>query len=115
MANLHAREGYAVLAADLFNGKCAVDPNEAGKLVQSARSNHEETPPNLKAAVKYVGSLAFVDKSTIASLGWCSGVGQALQLALNSDDQSLGATIRYNITPLVADKTNVSKIKSDLS
>jgi carboxymethylenebutenolidase len=111
MANLLAKQGYVVLAADLFSGKVAVDANEAGKLVQSARSNQEETLANLKAAVKYVSSLPFVDKSRIASLGWCFGGGQALQLALNSGDQPLAATILYYGTPLVTDKTNVSKVK----
>lgn len=111
MANLLAKQGYVVLAADLFSGKVAVDTSEAGKLVQSARSNQEETLANLKAAVKYVSSLPFVDKSRIATLGWCFGGGQALQLALNSGDQPLAATILYYGTPLVTDKTNVSKVK----
>ena len=35
MANLLAKVGYVVLAADLYNGKVAADPNEAGNLVQS--------------------------------------------------------------------------------
>lgn len=111
MANLLAKQGYVVLAADLFSGKVAVDANDAGKLVQSARSNQEEALSNLKAAVKYVSSLPFVDKSRIASLGWCFGGGQALQLALNSDDQPLAATILYYGTPLVTDNTSVSKVK----
>ena len=110
MANLLAKQGYLVLAADLFSGKIAVDPNEAGKLVQSARSN-QEALANLKAAVKYVSSLPFIDKSRIASLGWCFGGGQTLQLALDSDNQPLAATILYYGTPLVTDKTSVSKVK----
>jgi carboxymethylenebutenolidase len=110
MANLLAKQGYLVLAADLFSGKIAVDPNEAGKLVQSARSN-QEALANLKAAVKYVSSLPFIDKSRIASLGWCFGGGQTLQLALDSDNQPLAATILYYGRPLVTDKTSVSKVK----
>jgi carboxymethylenebutenolidase len=110
MANLLAKQGYLVLAADLFSGKIAVAPNEAGKLVQSARSN-QEALANLKAAVKYVSSLPFIDKSRIASLGWCFGGGQTLQLALDSDNQPLAATILYYGTPLVTDKTSVSKVK----
>jgi carboxymethylenebutenolidase len=110
MANLLAKQGYLVLAADLFSGKIAVDPNEAGKLVQSARSN-QEALANLKAAVKYVSSLPFIDKSRIASLGWCFGGGQTLQLALDSDNQPLASTILYYGTPLVTDKTSVSKVK----
>jgi carboxymethylenebutenolidase len=111
MANLLAKEGYVVLAADLYNSKVAADPNEAGKLVQSVRTNQENAITNLKAAVKYVSSLPIVDKSKIASIGWCFGGGQSLQLALNSRDQPLAATILYYGTPLVIEKSDLSKIK----
>jgi len=111
MANLLAKEGYVVLAADLYNGKVAADPNEAGNLVQSVRANQENAITNLKAAVKYVSSLPIVDKSKIASIGWCFGGGQSLQLALNSQDQPLAATILYYGTPLVIEKSELSKIK----
>jgi carboxymethylenebutenolidase len=111
MANLLAKEGYVVLAADLYNGKVAADPNEAGNLVQSVRANQENAITNLKAAVKYVSSLPIVDKSEIASIGWCFGGGQSLQLALNSQDQPLAATILYYGTPLVIEKSELSKIK----
>lgn len=111
MANLLAKEGYVVLAADLYNGKVAADPNEAGNLVQSVRANQENAITNLKAGVKYVSSLPIVDKSKIASIGWCFGGGQSLQLALNSQDQPLAATILYYGTPLVIEKSELSKIK----
>ena len=111
MANLLAKEGYVVLAADLYNGKVAADPNEAGNLVQSVRANQENAITNLKAGVKYVSSLPIVDKSKIASIGWCFGGGQSLQLALNSQDQPLAATILYYGTPLVVEKSELSKIK----
>ncbi len=111
MANLLAKEGYVVLAADLYNGNVAADPNEAGKLVQSVRANQENAITNLKAAVKYVSSLPIADKSKIASIGWCFGGGQSLQLALNSQDQPLAATILYYGTPLVIEKSDLSKIK----
>ncbi len=52
MANLLAKQGYVVFAADLFSGKVAVDANEAGKLVQSARSNQEEALAELKGRYK---------------------------------------------------------------
>ena len=65
----------------------------------------------MKSAVKYVSSLPIVDKSKIASIGWCFGGGQSLQLALNSQDQPLGATILYYGTPLVVEKSELSKIK----
>ena len=88
MANTLAKQtGYAVLAVDLFKGQMTNDPNRAMQLVKSARANPQETIANLQSAVKYVSSLPFVDSSKIASIGWCFGGGQSLQLALHSEKQ----------------------------
>jgi carboxymethylenebutenolidase len=112
MADTLAKQtGYAVLAVDLFKGETTNDPNRAMQLVKSARANPQETIANLQAAVKYVSSLPFVDSSKIASIGWCFGGGQSLQLALNSEKHPLAATVLYYGTPLVTDKQELSKIK----
>jgi carboxymethylenebutenolidase len=58
-----------------------------------------------------LGSLENVDASKIASLGWCFGGGQSLQLALNSKDQPLSATIIYYGVPLTNDTKSLSNIK----
>ncbi len=110
MANLLARQGYVVLAVDLFNGHIASDLTEAVKLVQLVRDNKNTAISNLKAAVKYLTSLSNVDSSRIAALGWCFGGGQVLQLSLNSD-HPLSASILYYGTPLITDKATLSKIK----
>jgi carboxymethylenebutenolidase len=104
MANTLAREGYAVLAVDLFKGQVAQTSQQAQQLAGSARSNSALTVSNLQAAVKYVSSLPFVDSSKIASIGWCFSGGQSLQLALHSQQHPLVATILYYGTPLVTDK-----------
>lgn len=111
MANLLARQGYVVLAVDLFKGEVSVDPNDTRRMVQSVRNNSEHAISNLQTAVKYVGSLPNVDSSKVASIGWCFGGGQSLQLALNSQDHPLAATILYYGAPLITDKGNLSKIK----
>jgi carboxymethylenebutenolidase len=111
MANTLAREGYAVLAVDLFKGQVAQTSQQAQQLAGSARSNSALIISNLQAAVKYVSSLPFVDSSKIASIGWCFGGGQSLQLALHSEQHPLVATILYYGTPLVTDKQELSKIK----
>jgi carboxymethylenebutenolidase len=111
MANTLAREGYVVLAVDLFKGQVAQTSQQAQQLASFARSNPSTTISNLQAAVKYVSSLPFVDSSKIASIGWCFGGGQSLQLALHSEQHPLVATILYYGTPLVTDKQQLSKIK----
>jgi carboxymethylenebutenolidase len=111
MANTLAREGYVVLAVDLFKGQVAQTSQQAQQLAGSARTNSAATISNLQASVNYVSSLPFVDSSKIASIGWCFGGGQSLQLALHSEQHPLVATILYYGTPLVTDKQELSKIK----
>jgi carboxymethylenebutenolidase len=110
MANELASEGYVVLAADLFNREVATDPNRARELSSSVGDSPEQAITNLQSAVQYLGSLPNVNSSRIASLGWCFGGGQSLQLALNSDQKPLAATILY-YGNLVNDTNELSKIK----
>jgi carboxymethylenebutenolidase len=94
-ANLLAHNGYVVLAADLFNGEVTTDQNRSRELTTAIRENPDIAINNLKAAVEYLQSLDNVNASKIASLGWCFGGQQSLQLALNSRDNPLAATIIY--------------------
>lgn len=111
MANLLAKQGFVVLAADLYKGQVANTTQRAMELVQEVRNNQSSSNNNLQSAVKYLSSLPEVDSSKIVSLGWCFGGGQSLQLALNSKEHPLAATILYYGTPLVTDKASLSKIK----
>jgi carboxymethylenebutenolidase len=109
MADELASEGYVVLAADLYNGEVAADPNRARELSSSVRQNPEQAISNLQSAVQYLASLPNVNSSRIASLGWCFGGGQSLQLALNSEQNPLAATVIY-YGNLVNDTNQLSKI-----
>ena len=65
----------------------------------------------MQAAVRYLGSLENVNSSRIASLGWCFGGGQSLQLALNTEAENpLAATVLYYGSP-VMDEQELTKIK----
>jgi carboxymethylenebutenolidase len=110
MANLLAQQGYVVLAVDLFKGEVVTEQNDSRRLTQAVRSNPDNAIDNLQSAVDYVSSLPNVDPSRIASMGWCFGGGQSLQLALNSQDHPLAATIIYYGSALVTDNSNLSKI-----
>ena len=111
MANTLAREGYVVLAVDLFKWQVAQTSEQAQQLASFARSNSATTISNLQAAVNYISSLPFVDSSKVTPMGWCFGGGQSLQLALHSQQHPLVATILYYGTPLVTDKQELSNIK----
>jgi carboxymethylenebutenolidase len=110
MANLLAKEGYVVLAVDLFNGEVTTNQTRASELSQSIRDNPDVAITNLKSAVKYLASLTYVNPEKIASLGWCFGGQQSLQLALNSEDHPLAATVIY-YGRLVTEPETLSKIK----
>ena len=110
MANLLAKEGYVVLGVDLFNGEVTTNQTRASELSQSIRDNPDVAITNLKSAVKYLSALPNVNPEKIASLGWCFGGQQSLQLALNSEDHPLAATIIY-YGRLITEPETLSKIK----
>jgi carboxymethylenebutenolidase len=108
-ADLLSRQGYVVLAVDLFQGQVTADPNQARELSSSVRNNPGIAIDNMKSAIAYLSSLQNVNASRIASIGWCFGGGQSLQLALNSEDHPLAATIIY-YGQVVNDTNEISKI-----
>ena len=110
MANLLSKEGYVVLAVDLFNGEVTTNQTRASELTQSIRDNPDVAITNLKSAVTFLASLPDVNPDKIASLGWCFGGQQSLQLALNSEDHPLSATVIY-YGRLVTEPETLSKIK----
>lgn len=104
-----ANEGYAVLAVDLYNGQVAAEPEAAMSLSSEVRNNPDGAIENLQAAVGHLSGLTNVNSSRIASLGWCFGGGQSLQLALNTE-QPLAATVIY-YGSLVTDAESLSAIE----
>ncbi|MGA2783255.1 MAG: dienelactone hydrolase family protein [Candidatus Bathyarchaeia archaeon] len=106
MAQQLAKEGYVVLAVDLYNGNVASTPNEASSLV--SKLNSTEAVQNLRAAVNYLRSSDRVNPTRIGSIGWCFGGGQSLRLAL-SGEQLVATVIYYG--QLETDPTKLSVIK----
>ena len=108
-ADILAQEGYVVLAVDLYRGEVATDSNRAMELSSSVRNDPSSAIDNLQSAVNYIKSLEIVDGSRIASLGWCFGGDWSLQLALNSSENPLAATVIYYGRP-VTDTASLSSI-----
>lgn len=102
MADQLASQGYRVLAVDLF-GSVAQTPEEARKQVTSLNQNI--ALDNLKAAKAYLNSKG---STKIASLGWCFGGAQSLQISLNED---LDATVIY-YGNLINDESKLKNLKS---
>lgn len=93
MAKLLADEGYVVLAVDLYFGESAKTSDKAMILATDARNNPDKTMKNMKQAVSYLKSMNFVISDKIASMGWCFGGGQSLNLAVSGE--KLAATVVY--------------------
>jgi carboxymethylenebutenolidase len=99
-ADILAREGYVVLAVDLYQGEVATTSDRSRELASSVRNNPASAIDNLQSAVNYVKSLQIVDGNRIASLGWCFGGDWSLQLTVNSSEDPLAATIVYYGRPI---------------
>jgi carboxymethylenebutenolidase len=102
-ADALAKEGYLALAVDLYDGKVATTPDDAGKLMQGLDAVHA-------AAVEKSGVAWLVQHlhgKKIATLGWCAGGGQSLLASLGSPD-SVSATVMYYGMPV----TDVAKLKT---
>ena len=59
-ADILAKEGYVVLAVDLYRGEVAADSNRAMELTSSVRNNSASAIDNLQSAVSYLKSLEIV-------------------------------------------------------
>jgi carboxymethylenebutenolidase len=104
MAKLLAKEGYVVLAVDLY-GEVAKEPKRAGELAAQVRNNEKKAIGIMKDAAAYLKDNEKVSK--VASLGWCFGGGQSLLFSLN---EPLDATVIYYGTPII-DEKELRKLK----
>lgn len=83
-----AREGYLVLAVDLYNGQVVETQDEARAI--SGSFVQETGVENMKAAAAYLREQG---AQRLASLGWCFGGRQSLALATSGEH--LDATVVY--------------------
>jgi len=102
-ADAMAAKGYLVLAVDLYKGKVATTPDEAGKLMEGLDAAHA-------AAVEKAG-IAWLKQNghgkKVATLGWCAGGGQSLLASLGSPED-VAATVIYYGMPV----TDVAQLKT---
>jgi len=102
---LHAElENTNVIAIDLYDGKVASKPEDAGKLMKSVSTERA------KAIIE--GVMASIGKDAkVATIGWCFGGGWSLQASIMLEKQGAGCVIYYgspvenakDLLPLEAD------------
>jgi carboxymethylenebutenolidase len=86
-----ADEGFVALAPDLYHGKAAKSPDEAGKLMMAMRIDEAER--DLGAAVQYLLTLDSTTGKKIGVVGFC--MGGALALYTATKNQSIGACVVF--------------------
>ena len=86
-----AGEGFMALAPDLYNGKTASEPDEAGKLMMEMEI--DEAARDMSGAVEYLASLDATTTDKVGCVGFCVGGGLSMYLAgMNS---KIGACVVY--------------------
>ena len=103
MAEALATKGYLVLAVDLYGTESATTTNDARQLMSSY--DIENGISNMNGAVNFI--VENYDVDNLASIGWCFGGAQSLNLALNNED--LDATVIY-YGRLTSDQSQLSSI-----
>ncbi|WP_254280282.1 dienelactone hydrolase family protein [Haloarcula marina] len=92
MADILAGHGYVVFAVDLYDGRVATNSSYAAQLSGEVRNDPDEAVAKMSDATAGLRERSDTTQQ-VASLGWCFGGGQSLQLSLSEAD--LNATVIY--------------------
>ena len=98
IADRFAREGFVALAPDLYHGKIAKSPDEAGKLLMAL--NIDRAEKDLRGAVQFVVGQKETSSKKVGTVGFCMGGQLSLYAACANAD--VGACVDfYGIHPNV--------------
>ncbi|HEY0366180.1 MAG TPA: dienelactone hydrolase family protein [Pyrinomonadaceae bacterium] len=86
-----AEEGFVALAPDLYHGKSAKSPDEAGRLMMAMRIDDAER--DLSAAVEYLTIQDSTTSEKVGVVGFCMGGALALYTATKNDN--VGACVVF--------------------
>ncbi|MDX2190373.1 MAG: dienelactone hydrolase family protein [Bacteroidota bacterium] len=94
-----------VYAVDLYDGKVATNPDEAGKLMGGMDPARAATI--IKGILKYIGP-----KAQIGTIGWCMGGFWSFQTALLGGKQIKACVMYYGFPE--TDKNKIKTLSSDV-
>ena len=99
VADRLAAAGFVVLAPDLYHGKEAKSPDDAGKLMMAL--NIGQASKDLRGAADYLVAASDVSPKRIAAMGFCMGGQLALFAACEAPDRICAAVDFYGVHPAV--------------
>jgi carboxymethylenebutenolidase len=73
LAQKLAAQGFTVVVPDLYDGKVATEPDDAGKAIMLVMGNVERALKKVKGAIEYLGSLSSVEPKKVGIMGFCLG------------------------------------------
>jgi carboxymethylenebutenolidase len=91
VADRFAAEGYVALAPDLYHGKTASSPDEAGRLMMAMRI--DEAEKDLRGAIKYLLDSEATAGGKVGTVGFC--MGGALSLYVATKNPQVGACVVF--------------------
>ncbi|HKE59107.1 MAG TPA: dienelactone hydrolase family protein [Pyrinomonadaceae bacterium] len=93
-----AAAGFVALAPDMYHGKVAKSPDEAGKMMMALRI--DEVEKDLRGTVQYLLNHDATTRKQVGTVGFC--MGGALSLYAASKNPGVGAcVVFYGIHPNV--------------
>ncbi|MCB1219061.1 MAG: dienelactone hydrolase family protein [Planctomycetales bacterium] len=104
-----AAEGYVAMAADVYGkGVRPASTEEAGGQATIYRSDRSLMRARVQAGIDRLRSVAAVDESRVAAIGFCFGGGCVLELARSGSEISGVVSFHGNLdTPDPADANNI--------
>ncbi len=94
-----------VVALDLYDGKVATSPEDAGKFMNMV--SEERANAIINGALAYAGK-----EAKIATIGWCFGGGWSLKSSILAGDQGIGCVMYYGMPVQKADQ--LVNLKADV-
>lgn len=108
LADRLAAEGFTALAPDMYHGRCATNPDEAGRLMMGL--DVPQVAEDLRGAIDFLLARPECSSKNVGTVGFCLG-GQLSLFAACVHPDAVGACVNYyGVHPNV--KPDVTKLKA---
>jgi carboxymethylenebutenolidase len=98
-------EDVNVLALDLYDGKVATNPDDAGAFMQAVSADRAKSI--VAGAIQMAGP-----EADIATIGWCFGGGWSLQASILAGEQGVACVLYYGMPVQRADE--IAPLQADI-